>query len=43
MTKRIASLAFVAAAFVAVALPAAPASAEICIWEEPTIGWRLCI
>ena len=43
MTKRILRLAAVSAALVAFALPATPASAEICIWEEPTIGFRLCV
>lgn len=43
MTKRIARLAAAAAALVAFALPAAPASAQGCLVEEPTIGLFVCL
>jgi hypothetical protein len=44
MTKRIVRLAVVAAAALSVALPASSAQAhQICLWEEPTIGFFLCV
>jgi len=42
MTKRFACLAAIAAALVTFALPAVPASA-LCLIEEPTIGFFVCI
>ncbi len=39
MTKRLARVALIGAAFTAFALPVAPAAAgQICPWEDPTLG-----
>jgi len=43
VTKRIARLAAVSAALVAFALPASPASAQLCPIQEPTIGLVVCL
>lgn len=43
MTKRLVRLAALAAAAAAFALPAAPANAEWCVIQEPTIYFYVCV